>query len=206
MFKDGAVWCFLIQTFKSLKKYGFPISHWIWKRKNHVLSKDPLLKKAVEFAPGLRLLRQDFHETLISFILSSNNNIQRIKKIIYNLCQTAGKDIECKGKIYKTFPTIKEMQHLTCEDFMKIGAGYRSKYLFIPSGTILNDVDIERLHAVLSSEREKISNAIWVSESKWRIAFYLIQAQEYDSFPADVLDQEDHGLYISENLPPQSKF
>jgi N-glycosylase/DNA lyase len=94
-----------------------------------VLSKDPLLEKAIAFAPGLRLLRQDFHETLISFILSSNNNIQRIKKIIGNLCQAAGKDIRYNGKIYKTFPSIRDMKHLTCRDFLDMGAGYRSKYL-----------------------------------------------------------------------------
>lgn len=202
VFKDGADLVFFNTNFQEFEKIWIPYFtlDMDYEKIKSLLSKDPLLKKAVEFAPGLRLLRQDFHETLISFILSSNNNIQRIKKIIYNLCQTAGKDIECKGKIYKTFPTIKEMQHLTCEDFMKIGAGYRSKYLVHTIRALYcNDVDIERLQCRSLDQARKDLQCYMGIGVKVADCILLYSGTRYDSFPADVWIKKIMASYLGES-------
>lgn len=88
-------------------------------------SQDPIMERACKFAPGIRLLRQDSWETLISFIISANNNIPRIKGIISRLCQYYGEDM---GGIY-AFPTAKRLSSLSVEDLSPLRAGFRAKYI-----------------------------------------------------------------------------
>ena len=84
------------------------------------------LEKPVEFGKGIRIFRQDFYETVISFIISANNNIKRIQKIIETLCEKVGD----KKDGYYAFPTAKQLQSLSVEDFKKMGLGYRAPYLY----------------------------------------------------------------------------
>ena len=67
------------------------------------LRRDEILKKASDFCPGIRILRQDPFECLISFIISQNNNIPRIKKIIERLCENFGEPITMRDKTYYSF-------------------------------------------------------------------------------------------------------
>lgn len=90
-----------------------------------LLSKDPALKEDVLLGKGIHILRQDLLETIISFIISSNNNIIRIKGIIERLCQKFGKKMDG----YYAFPTLIELKNAKAKDFKEIGAGYRSEYL-----------------------------------------------------------------------------
>ena len=75
---------------------------------------------------GIRILRQDEYQTIISFVVSQNNNIKRIHNILRKISQKFGHKLDCG--LY-SFPTLDELSKATEEDFVKIGAGYRSKYL-----------------------------------------------------------------------------
>lgn len=77
----------------------------------------PLMKSAIRYGYGIRILRQDIVETIISFIISANNNIPRIQGIL-------GK-IAPKG----VFPTLEELCQYTEADFKAMGCGYRASYL-----------------------------------------------------------------------------
>jgi N-glycosylase/DNA lyase len=90
------------------------------------LSVFPELKQAVNFGKGIRIFKQDFYETVVSFIISANNNIKRIQKIIENLCEKVGDKMDG----YYAFPTAKQLQKLTIEDFKQMGLGYRAPYLY----------------------------------------------------------------------------
>lgn len=90
------------------------------------LSAFPELAEAVRFSGGLRILRQDFEETLFSFIISANNNIKRIQNTIERLCRAAG---TCMGDYY-AFPTSAQLQKLTVNDFKDLGLGYRAEYIY----------------------------------------------------------------------------
>ncbi|MFZ7133643.1 MAG: DNA-3-methyladenine glycosylase family protein [Eubacteriales bacterium] len=116
------------------------------------LSVDDIMRNAVHFASGIRLLNQDEWETLISFIISSNNNIPRIKKIIECICQFFGKKVTYKGKVYYSFPTPKELEGITLEDLKEIRCGYRGAYILdaiqkVSSGDVdlygVNDLDTQ---------------------------------------------------------------
>lgn len=91
------------------------------------LSKFEILIEPIKFGYGIRILKQDIFETLISFIISANNNIKRIKLILNNIRHSLGEKI--KDDIY-SFPTYQKL--LTCDEnfFKEMGAGYRANYLY----------------------------------------------------------------------------
>lgn len=91
-----------------------------------VLCEDEHLKKACEFAGGIRVLRQDPWESLCSFIISQNNNIPRIKGIIERLCETFGEPLE-NG--FYSFPSAEKIASLTLEDLAPLRSGFRAKYI-----------------------------------------------------------------------------
>ena len=84
------------------------------------------LRCALEYSPGLRMIKQDIFEVLISFILSQNSNIPRIKKMVESLCQNFGQKLECGGY---TFPTPQTLCSLTLDDLDCIKSGYRAAYI-----------------------------------------------------------------------------
>ena len=87
---------------------------------------DPSLAAAVEFSPGLRVMRQDPWETLVTFILSQNSNIPRIKKMVAMLCECFGDVLPGGGH---AFPTPEALAALSPEDLAPIRPGYRAPYI-----------------------------------------------------------------------------
>lgn len=98
--------------------------------KKKLASIDNNLKTSVEYGEGIRILNQDLWETLISFIISANNNIPRIKGIIERLSKTYGKPIVWNEDTYYTFPTPEELSKANIEDLRKLGLGFRDKRVF----------------------------------------------------------------------------
>ena len=90
------------------------------------LSKFPILKKPIDFGKGIRILKQNLFETLISFIVSANNNIKRIQMILERLREKLGSKV---GDFY-AFPTREQLKGASVEFFKEIGAGYRADYLY----------------------------------------------------------------------------
>lgn len=93
------------------------------------LSKDELLKQAIEFGYGIRLLNQDPFEMVISFIISARNSIPSIMKTIKKISEKFGDKIEYKGEIYYAFPMPEQLKNATLEDIQETGASFRSKYI-----------------------------------------------------------------------------
>lgn len=89
-------------------------------------TRDPYLIAAVNYGHGIRILRQDLWETIVTFIISQQNNIPRIKRIISKLCD---------GVI---FPTPKTLAKYSITDLEAIGLGYRAKYLVEISRAVLS--------------------------------------------------------------------
>ena len=89
-------------------------------------SVDESLAKAVGFSPGLRLMRQDPWETLVTFILSQNSNIPRIKKMVALLCSHFGETLPGGGH---TFPTPEALAARSPDDLAPIKPGYRAPYI-----------------------------------------------------------------------------
>ena len=84
------------------------------------------LSAAMDCAPGIRVLHQDFFEVLLSFIISQNNNIPRIRGIIERLCAGFGAPLAGGGY---AFPTPQSLAPLAAEDLAPLRAGWRAEYL-----------------------------------------------------------------------------
>lgn len=96
----------------------------------------PFMKPAIEHGYGIRILNQDPFETVISFIISANNNIPRIKKIIDAICNMGA------------FPTQKELASFDTDFFTKCGAGYRANYLYKTAQKLNNgEVDLNIINS-----------------------------------------------------------
>ena len=101
------------------------------------LKSDDLLARAYKLSPGIRILKQDPWEALISFIISQNNNIPRIKKIIKSLCQVAGQEII--SGMFK-FPTPEQILNLSDETLESIKSGFRAKYIKNAAELVMNNI------------------------------------------------------------------
>lgn len=91
------------------------------------ITKDRIVGNAVKLFPGLRLLRQDPFQCYISFIASSNSNIQNIRHVLQRLCKKFGKKIIFEEKEFFLFPEPKTLAKATRSDLQKSGLGYRAK-------------------------------------------------------------------------------
>ena len=126
------------------------------------LSADETLKKACEFSPGIRILRQEPFETLISFIISQNNNIPRISGIIGRLCESFGTPA---GGGY-AFPTARQLSGIAPEDLAPLRAGFRARYICdavekVNSGAV-DFAEIDRLP--LAEAREQLKTIVGVGD------------------------------------------
>ena len=86
---------------------------------------DSYLETSIKYGEGIRILNQDLWETLISFIISANNNIPRIKGIIERLCLNYGEKIIWNNKEYYTFPTSEQLSKASIKDLRNLGLGFR---------------------------------------------------------------------------------
>ena len=92
------------------------------------LNKNPIISKMIDFGHGIRILKADTEEMIFSFIISQNNNIKRIKKIVEKMCEV-GETITHPTGSYKAFPTSKILSEQSMEFFESLGAGYRATFL-----------------------------------------------------------------------------
>ncbi len=88
-----------------------------------------VIDNAVKISEGLRILKQDFWETLISFIISQNNNIPRIKKNITSICENFGEKVSFGEEEYYTFPTPEALFRAGEEGLKECRLGFRTKYI-----------------------------------------------------------------------------
>lgn len=144
---------------------------------------DPIMKKATEYAQGIRLLNQEPYECLLSFIISQNNNIPRIKKIIKAMAQQYGRLLE--GEYL--FPTLNEIENATVEDLMELKMGFRAKYIYdciskLKSG----EVSLFNTDSLSTDEVRKMLISIKGVGQKVADCVLLFSLKRRETFPTDV--------------------
>ncbi len=149
---------------------------------------DEPLKESIKYGQGIRILKQDLWETIISFIISANNNIPRIKGIIERISKKYGNKIEWNKEEYYTFPTPEQLSKATVEDLRKLGLGFRDKRIYETTKIInenknfLNELQNEKDSALV---REKLLSLSGVGP-KVADCIMLFGMQRYEVFPIDV--------------------
>lgn len=98
--------------------------------KEELIGVNPELEEAISYGGGIRILNQDFFEVLISFIISQNNNIPRIKKCIESLSNRYGERMgEIKGRTIYAFPKAKVLSEADPKEIGELKLGYRAEYI-----------------------------------------------------------------------------
>ena len=149
---------------------------------------DIYLKNSIEYGNGIRILKQDLWETLLSFIISANNNIPRIKTIIERIAKKYGNKIEYKNKIYYTFPTAEMLQNTNVEDFRSLGLGFRDVRIYeTVQKTLKGEIDLKELKQEENTERlRKELLEIPGVGPKVADCVMLFALNRFDVFPVDV--------------------
>ena len=149
---------------------------------------DDNLKISIEYGNGIRILKQDTWEALISFIISANNNIPRIKGIIERISKKYGKTIKWQGKEYYTFPTPEELSKASVVDLRKLGLGFRDTRVFKTTRLVnTKQIDIYELEKIIHTKklREELLKYPGVGP-KVADCIMLFSMRRFEVFPIDV--------------------
>lgn len=168
------------------------------------IQKDENIKRAIQYVENVRILKQDFDQTLMSFILTSHKSIKAVRKIVRDLSKTYGIAIEVDNMIFYTFPSPNVIANLTEDQLRSLGVGFRAKYLLraakaINNGTIgpwLGDYTEEEARnklLELNGVGDKIADCILT----FALGFYTVTP--IDIWALRVL----HDLY---NVDPKSNY
>lgn len=183
------IWC---------KYLNFDADYGVVKKR---LSADEHLRKAMDFGWGIRILNQEPFECLISFIISTQNQIPRIKKIIRKMCELFGEKISYNGNDYFTFPNASVLASLTEEDLAPLNAGYRSSYILDAAKRVANgEIDLNKLMCTSTDEARCQLMKIKGVGPKVADCTMLFSLHKGDAFPVDVWVQRTvRQLYLGEN-------
>ena len=152
------------------------------------INADPFLFEAAEHERGIRILKQDPWEALISFIISQNRNIPAIKASIEKLCESAGeRKTDMRGEVYYTFPTPEAIAGMPDELLAGCKLGYRDKYVRRAALSVLNgELDLNKLGIGTDEEvLEKLTGLYGVGK-KVASCMLLFGLHHLNAFPVDV--------------------
>ncbi len=168
---------------------------------------DNNMKISIEYGKGIRILNQDLWETIISFIISANNNIPRIKGIIERLAKNYGDEIKYKGTTYYTFPTPEQLKNVSVKQYRELGVGFRDVRLYETTKKILEkQVDLVSLRQNPNTleVREELLKLSGVGPKVADCILLFSDLKRFDVFPIDVwVRRVMNDLYIKE--PDENK-
>lgn len=150
---------------------------------------DDNVKTSIEYGKGIRILNQDLWEMIISYIISANNNIPRIKGIIERLSKAYGDEIEWNGEKYYTFPKPEQLKDVTVADYRKLGTGFRDIRLYETVHMILDKkVDLEQLQNEPDTNkvREQLLTLSGVGPKVADCILLFSTLKRFEVFPVDV--------------------
>lgn len=152
--------------------------------KRFLLKTDKKLEKAIKEKYGVRILNQEFHEMLISFIISQNKQIPHIKQLVKRISEEYGELLgEVNGEKYYSFPDVEVLGTITEEKFRELKTGFRAPYLADAVNKLgkkqlysdmFQDLDEERAREKLMEVKgvgEKVANCVMLFALGYRDAF-----------------------------------
>lgn len=157
--------------------------------KNNLRKIDEHMQKSIMYGDGIRLLNQDLWETIISFIISANNNIPRIKGIIERISKRYGNLIKWNEKEYYTFPTPEQLRKASVEDLRNLGLGFRDIRVYETTKIISSgNISLEDLHKETDTQkvREELLKLPGVGPKVADCILLFSTLKRFDVFPIDV--------------------
>ncbi|MFB5598019.1 MAG: DNA-3-methyladenine glycosylase 2 [Nitrosopumilaceae archaeon] len=150
------------------------------------ISKDKIIKSAIDHSNGLRLLRQDPFQCYISFIVSSNSSIQNIKQTLQKLCKKFGKKIEFEKKEFFLFPEPEILSKASNIELQSCGLGYRAKFVKEASSAVSSGkIDFGKLKKMSYHDSKSALMEVFGIGNKVADCILLFSLEKLDAFPLD---------------------
>ena len=164
---------------------------------------DIYLSSAAKFGSGIRILNQDLWEMVVSFIISQQNNIPRIKKCISNICRTYGKTMTASdGKEYYSFPAPEALARLEEDALMECNLGYRSKYVVRTARDVASGAFVlEELYDCGYEEARARLLKLYGVGGKVADCICLFALHKIDAFPIDTHIKQVLKEYYPDGFP-----
>ena len=150
------------------------------------ISKDKTVKKSVKQYEGLRIFKQDPFQCMISFIISSNSNIQKIKNSLEKISKKFGKKVKIQNKEFFLFPKPEKLANASIEEIKTCGVGYRAPFIKQASKMIiLKKINFEYLEKCNYEEAKKNICLIPGIGNKVADCILLFSLNKLEAFPLD---------------------
>ncbi|MBB6217563.1 N-glycosylase/DNA lyase [Anaerosolibacter carboniphilus] len=193
-----------IEDFYGIWKTYFDLGQDYGAIKKSLCKNDPVMERAIEKGYGIRILKQDEWETLISFIISSNRGIPLIKKSIEELSEKYGRLIGTyKGRGHYAFPEPEALLNRTIEEIRLCRTGYRAKYI-LDAAAIVGErqMNIYNIHNLDTDMARKELLRISGVGPKVADCILLFSMGKFDAFPIDVwVKRVMEYFYLQEDMP-----
>ena len=147
-----------------------------------LLSNTNLDKKVIEFNRGNKIIHQDPLITLIEYVISSANKVERISKSLDLISKKCGKKVIFDGEEYYLFPGINDLKKLTKDDFRDCKVGFRDKYLY---DIVHSNIDLDCINNMNSTEALKYLKSFKGIGTKVASCILLFAYQRLDVYPID---------------------
>ena len=158
------------------------------KIKSELSKVDKYMKESIQYGHGIRLLNQDLRETIISFIISANNNIPRIKWIIERLSQKYWTEITRNWKSYFTFPIADQLKDVSVSDYRKLWLWFRDVRLHETTRMVLDwKIDLNSLYTKdTQTVKNQLLNLSWIWPKVADCILLFSDLKRLEVFPIDV--------------------
>lgn len=151
------------------------------------ISKDQLMRRLVRAYPGLRLMRQEPHQCLFSFVCASNTNIPMIRRMLYSMAKKFGKPAKVDGIEFFTFPSAAAIDRAGDDELRACGLGYRAKAIKAAARAVATgQLDFEVLKSSSYEDAKKELLKVYGVGNKIADCVLLFSLEKLDAFPIDV--------------------
>lgn len=164
---------------------------------------DTYLISAADFGKGIRILRQDLWEMIVSFLISQQNNIVRIRRCIQNICDRYGEEkITSKGEVYYAFPKPEALADLEEDALKACNLGYRSKYVVRAAKSVVSgETDLEYIRRLpYKRAKEELLKLFGVGE-KVADCICLFALHHLQAFPVDTHINQALEMHYKKGFP-----
>jgi N-glycosylase/DNA lyase len=150
-------------------------------------SNDALVSESIRKYPGLRLMRQEPHQCMISFVCASNTNMFMIRRMLKNLSRKYGNKVIVDGREFFTFPCAERLNKATDLELRLCGLGYRTKAVKALTESIVNsNIDIKYLLSINYDDAKQELLKVYGVGNKVADCILLFCLDKLDAFPIDI--------------------
>jgi len=181
------IWSNKKDNLEEVTKDYFDLTKDYNKLEKEIVKIDDNIKQAVGFSSGIRILNQPLFETIISYIISANNNIKRISRSVDEISKMYGTKVDFEGEEYYLFPTIEQLAKCTNEELLKCGLGFRARYVVHDIEEFIQNPNImENLGQMTTKEVQENLLKLMGIGPKVADCIMLFSLRKSEVFPVDV--------------------